>query len=110
MNKKEILDFIKQYQLPLYPISGVLVYVLDVNNRKAGDLFLPENFKQSAIRSGEVLKGVVVSNPINCEEEPDIKLGTTVMFKAASGTSLNINGHPFHSLEVNEILAILDDE
>ena len=93
MNKKEILEFIKQYQLPLYPISGVLVYVLDINNRKAGDLFLPENFKQSAIRSGEVLKGVVVSNPINCEEEPDIKLG-----------------HPFHSLEVNEILAILDDE
>ena len=74
------------------------------------NIFLPETYKQSAIRSGEVLKGVIVTDPINCSEEPDLKKGTTIMFKAASGTALNVNGHQFHTVNLNEILAILNED
>ena len=108
-NKEEILKFIETYKLPLEPISGILVYVL-TNPEKEGDLFLPTAYKASAIRSGDVLKAVVVSDPLNCEEEPSIKKGVTVMFKAASGAALNINGHQFHKLELPDILAIVDED
>ena len=110
MNKKEILEFIKDNQLPFEPTIGVLVYILNEDRKKLDGIFLPETYKQSAIRSGEVLKGVIVSDPINCSEEPDLRKGTTIMFKAASGTALNVNGHQFHVVNLNEILAILNDE
>ena len=110
MNKKEILEFIEDNQVPFEPISGVLVYVLNEDRKRVGNIFLPETYKQSAIRSGEVLKGVIVTDPINCSEEPDLKKGTTIMFKAASGTALNVNGHQFHTVNLNEILAILNED
>ena len=108
--KKEILEFINKHDLPLYPMSGVLVYRLPEKEETNDGIYLPQTYKQSDIRSGEVLKGIIVSDPINCEDEPEIKKGVTVMFKAASGYSTNVNGHQFHTLEVTDILAILDDE
>ena len=108
LTKKEILDFIDKYKLPLTPTSGILAYTLR-DPSKYGNLYLPTAYKKSAIRSGEVLKGVVVSEPINCEEEPLVKKGVEILYKASSGHSLNINGHLFHKLEINEILAVVDE-
>ena len=107
--KKEILDFIAEYNLPLYPISGILAYTF-IPELKSGDIYLPENYKKSSIRSGEVLTGIIVSDPLNCEAEPLLKKEQTILYKAASGVPLNINGHQFHKLECNEILAILQDD
>ena len=102
--KEEILNFIKEFNLPLYPISGVLSYSF-IPDKVIDGIYLPDG-----VKSGEVLKGVIVSDPINCDNEPGLKKGTEILYRAASGVALNINGHQFHKLEEPEILAILTEE
>lgn len=102
--KKEILDFIKEFNLPLYPISGVLAYTF-IPEKQIDGIILPDT-----IKAGDVLKGVIVSEPINCDTETGLKFGVEILYKAKSGVPLNINGHQFHKLEEPEILAIISED
>jgi chaperonin GroES len=88
----------------------ILVKRLEVEEKSAGGIIIPDNAKEKPTK-GEVVAIGTGRKDENGKVTPlDVKEGDIVLFAKWGGTELNLNGQELLIMKESDILAILDGD